>query len=330
MKAEKQLLNWGLLGTARINRGLIPALRKAKRSRLFAVASRDTEKAQAYAAEWKIPQAYGSYDELLADPDVDVVYNSLPNHLHVEWTMKAVEAGKHVLCEKPLALSVEDVEAVQAAAGRAGTIVAEAFMYLHHPQTLAVQELVASGTIGQILYMRGSFAYILTNEPQDIRWKPEMGGGSIWDVGCYPLSFAMRLAGAPIVEVMGMQRLYDTGVDGLFTGQVRFANDIFTQFDSGFIRPFTWGMEIYGSAGKILIPSPFKPEGKVPVQLVKDERVEKIRFPESLLYLGEVEDMEAAVLDGKSQRISLDQTKAHIAALCALIQSAEQGKAVRL
>ncbi len=137
-----KVLNWGLLSTARINRALIPPLRESKRNRLAAVASRSKDSADRYAREWKIPQAYGSYEELLADPEIDVIYNSLPNHLHAEWTIKAVEAGKHVLCEKPLALSVEEVDAVQDAAQRHGRVVAEAFMYRHHPQTLKAVELV--------------------------------------------------------------------------------------------------------------------------------------------------------------------------------------------
>src|SRR5688572_16225949 len=141
MTMANKVLNWGLLSTANINRALITPLRASKRNHLVAVASRTQESADKYAREWKISRAHGSYEALLTDPEIDVIYNPLPNHLHAEWTIKAVEAGKHVLCEKPLALSVEEVDAIQAAARKHGRIVMEAFMYRHHPQTLKVQEI---------------------------------------------------------------------------------------------------------------------------------------------------------------------------------------------
>ena len=151
-----KVLNWGLLSTARINNALIPPLRASKRNRLLAVASRTQEAADAYAREKEIPRAHGSYESLLADPEIDVIYNPLPNHLHAEWTIKAVEAGKHVLCEKPLALNVGEVDAMQTAARKHGRVVAEAFMYRHHPQTLKVQELIRSGSLGTLKLVRSS------------------------------------------------------------------------------------------------------------------------------------------------------------------------------
>src|SRR6185436_7827938 len=170
-------LNWGLLSTARINHALIPPLRASKRNHLLAVASRTQESAEKYAREKKIPRAHGSYESLLADPEIDVIYNPLPNHLHAEWTIKAVEAGKHVLCEKPLALNVDVVDAMQAAARKHGRVVAEAFMYRHHPQTLKVQELVKSGSLGTVKLIHGSFSFVLSHEG-DVRLNPEWGGGS--------------------------------------------------------------------------------------------------------------------------------------------------------
>jgi predicted dehydrogenase len=145
---SSKTLNWGLLSTARINRALIPSLRASKRNHLLAVASRSQESADVFAKKWKIPRTHGSYEALLADPEIDVIYNPLPNHLHAEWTVKALEAGKHVLCEKPLALSVGEVDTVAAAAQKHGRVVAEAFMYRHHPQTLKALELVRSGSLG--------------------------------------------------------------------------------------------------------------------------------------------------------------------------------------
>src|SRR5215510_1697063 len=172
---NNKVLNWGLLSTANINRALITPLRASKRNRLLAVGSRTQESADKYAREWKISRAHGSYEALLADPEIDVIYNPLPNHLHAEWTIKAVEAGKHVLCEKPLALNVDEVDAIQAAARKHGRVVMEAFMYRHHPQTLKVQELVKSGSIGTLKLIRGSFSFSLTRE-KDVRLDPAMGG----------------------------------------------------------------------------------------------------------------------------------------------------------
>src|SRR5919108_6187973 len=159
-----KVLNWGLLSTARINRALIPPLGASSRNRLLAVGSRSQQGADQYAQERNIPRAYGSYEALLADPEIDVIYNPLPNHLHAEWTIQAVEAGKHVLCEKPLALRVEEVDAIQSAARKHGRVVMEAFMYRHHPQTLKVQEIVKSDSLGDLKLMRGSFSYVLNRE----------------------------------------------------------------------------------------------------------------------------------------------------------------------
>ena len=253
-----KVLNWGLLSTARINRALITPLRASKRNQLLAVASRTQESADRYAREWKIPRAHGSYEALLADPEIDVIYNSLPNHLHAEWTIKAVEAGKHVLCEKPLALSVDEVDAIQEAARKHGRVVAEAFMYRHHPQTLKVQEIVKSGSLGTLKLIRGSFSFVLSREG-DVRLDPAMGGGSIWDVGCYPISYARTVVGENPLEVFGWQVTGPTGIDETFVGQMRFDNDVHAQFDCSFVIPFHAFMEIVGSEGTLNIPKPFKP-----------------------------------------------------------------------
>ncbi len=151
----KTKLKWGLLSTAHINRALIPVLQASKRNELAAVASRSQSTADAYAGEWRIPRAHGSYEALLADPEIDVIYNSLPNHLHAEWTIKALQAGKHVLCEKPMALTVDELNRMEAASKHSGKVLAEAFMYRHHPQTLKVKELVDSGALGDLQLIKG-------------------------------------------------------------------------------------------------------------------------------------------------------------------------------
>lgn len=324
-----KILNWGLLSTARINRALIPPLQVSKRNRLLAVGSRSQAAADAYAKERKISRAYGSYEALLADPEIDVIYNPLPNHLHAEWTIKAVEAGKHVLCEKPLTLSVDEVDAVKAAAQKHGRVVAEAFMYRHHPQTLKVQELVRSGSLGTLKLIRGSFSFLLAREG-DVRLTPEWGGGSIWDVGCYPISYARTVVGEEPLEVFGWQVTGPTGIDETFVGQMRFREDVHMQFDSSFVIPFHAFMEIVGSEGTLNIPHPFKPEVNEKVYLIRGDKIETIKVKGQELYIGEVEDMADAILLGKEPRVSLDDSRANVAVISALLTSARTGSPVRL
>jgi len=324
-----KVLHWGLLSTARINRALITPLRASKRNQLLAVASRTQESAEKYAHEWKIPRAHGSYEALLADPEIDVVYISLPNHLHAPWTIKAVEAGKHVLCEKPLALSVEEVDAVQSAARRHERVVMEAFMYRHHPQTLKVQEVVKSGTLGPLKLIRGSFSFALSREG-DVRLDPAMGGGSIWDIGCYPISYARTVVGAAPLDVFGWQVIGPTGIDDTFVGQMRFDHDLLVQFDSSFVIPFHAFMEIVGSEGTLNIPRPFKPETDEKIYLTRGEKTETIKVKGQELYIGEVENMADAILLGQEPRISLNDSRVNVAVICALLESARTGKVVKL
>jgi predicted dehydrogenase len=324
-----KVLNWGLLSTARINRALIPPLRASRRNQLLAVASRTQDAANKYARDWKISRPHGSYEALLADPEIDVIYNSLPNRFHAEWTIKAVEAGKHVLCEKPLALRVEEVDAIQSAARQHGRIVMEAFMYRHHPQTLKVQELVKNGSLGDLKLIRGSFTFVLSREG-DVRLDPALGGGSIWDIGCYPISYARTVVGAEPREVFGWQVTGPTGIDDTFAGQMCFANDIIAQFDSSFVVPFHSFMEIIGSEATLNIPRPFKPGTDEKIYLTRDDKTETLKIKGQELYLGEVEDMADAILLGREPRISLDDSRANVAVIRALLESARSGRSVKL
>jgi predicted dehydrogenase len=324
-----KVLNWGLLSTARINSALITPLRASKRNHLLAVGSRTQESAERYAREWKIPRAHGSYEALLADPEIDVIYNSLPNHLHAEWTIRAVEAGKHVLCEKPLALSVDEVDAMQEAARKHGRVVAEAFMYRHHPQTLKVQELIRNGSLGTLKLFRGSFSFVLSRDG-DVRLDPAMGGGSIWDVGCYPISYARTVLGENPLEVFGWQVTGKTGIDETFVGQMRFGGDVHAQFDCSFVIPFHTFVEIVGSEGTLSIPKPFKPDVNERIFITRDDKTETIKIKGQELYIGEVEDMADAILLGHAPRISLDDSRANVAVISALLESARAGKPVSL
>jgi predicted dehydrogenase len=322
-------LNWGLLSTARINRALIPPLHASKRTRLLAVASRSQSSAEAYAREWNIPRALGSYEALLADPEIDVIYNPLPNNRHAEWTVKALRAGKHVLCEKPMTLTLAEMDEIIAASRETGKIVTEAFMYRHHPQTLKVKEIVESGTLGKLQLIRGAFTFTLTREG-NYRSDPAMGGGSIWDVGFYPISYARTLVGAEPLEVFGWQVQGPSGVDESFIGQMRFGDGVLAQFDCGFASPFRSWMEIVGSEAILSIPDPFKPNHKAAVTLTRGDQAETPHMPGADLYMGEVDDLCDAIEHGRTPRITLTDSRANLAAILALLESARTGKPVTL
>jgi D-xylose 1-dehydrogenase (NADP+, D-xylono-1,5-lactone-forming) len=325
----EKVLNWGLLSTARINRALIPPLNASGRTRLLAVASRDQASADAYAREWNIPRAHGSYEALLADPEIDVIYNPLPNNLHAEWSIQAMRAGKHVLCEKPLALSLDEVDAMAAASRATGRVLAEAFMYRHHPQTLKVKELVAGGALGALQTIKGCFTFTLEREG-NFRYQKEMGGGSIWDVGCYPISYARMVAAAEPLEVFGWQVTGPGGYDETFLGQMRFANGVHGQFDSGFRAPLRTSIEIVGTGASLDIPVPFKPGRKEKIYLTRGDATEAIEINGPGLYAGEVEDMCDAILLGTPSRVSLDDSWANVRTILALLESAQTGNPVSL
>ena len=323
-------LRWGLLSTARINRALIPAIRGAARSELTTVASRTLERARDYAREWGIPRALASYEALLAAADVDVVYNSLPNHLHAEWTVRALEAGKHVLCEKPLALSVEDVDRISDACRRSGKVAAEAFMYRHHPLTAAVQAFAASGRLGTLHLYRGAFTFELTRAG-DVRLDPAMGGGSLWDVGCYPLSYANLIADAAPAEVFGWRRISDSGIDVEFAAMLRYADGATAQFDCGFAGPFRTEMEVVGSGGTLRIYRPFKTDERSRLEFTSAaDEIENVPFLADTAYAGEVADLEAVALDGRTPRVTLAESRRTVGTSVALYESARSGRIVRM
>jgi D-xylose 1-dehydrogenase (NADP+, D-xylono-1,5-lactone-forming) len=321
------LLRWGLLSTARINRLLIPAIRAASRSELTTVASRTRDRAERYAAEWHIPRALGSYEALLDDPDIDIIYISLPNSLHVEWTVRALNAGKHVLCEKPLALTVQDVERIREAAERSARVAAEAFMYRHHPLTQEAHRIVRSGQLGEVQIVSGAFTFPLTREG-DVRLDPALGGGSLWDVGCYPVSYACMLMEAAPIEVFGWQRLSPTGVDLAFAGMMRFGNGAIAQFDSGFLGPFRAEMEVAGTSATLAIERPFRTDDRSRLLLTIEDTTESLAFPAQAPFAGEIADMEAAALGDAPPRVTLLESRRTVATISALYQSARTARAV--
>lgn len=324
-----RVLGWGLLGTARINRAVIPPLRVSSGNELVAVASRDPAKAAAYAREWGIERAHGSYEALLSDPGVDAVYIPLPNHLHAEWAIRAARAGKHVLCEKPLALSVSEVDDMEAAAREGGVVLAEAFMYRHHPQTLRVKELVDGGAIGAVRFVRGTFSAPLSR-PDDVRLRREWGGGCLWDVGCYPLSFTRFLLGQEPLEVFGSQVLGPSGIDETFAGQLVFREGVLAQIDAGFRSPFRAELEVVGTSGTIRVRHPWKPVPDQPILLRRGEETESVAVAECDGYLLEIEDLAEAAVAGRPPRVSLAESRGNVATIVALLGSAREGRPVRL
>jgi len=330
-----ETIRWGLLSTARINQRLIPAIRLSTRGVLAAVASRDEAKAKSYAQQWEIPLAFGSYQAMLDSGSIDAVYISLPNHLHAEWTIRALNAGVHVLCEKPFAITLDQVDSMIAASQRTGRFLAEAFMYRHHPQTRAAFEWVRSGRLGKISLVRGAFTYA-TEADDGIYLVPEFGGGCLWDVGCYPLSFAQYLYGEAPQSVFGMQILGKTGVDETFTGQMYYSSSRLAQITASLSSPYFTSLEIFGALGRLQIERPyvelpdghrlaFYPKKGTPVEIPVPRG-----SPETDPYRLEVEDLHAAIQDGAPQGVSLAESREHIRTILALYQSARAGQAVKI
>ena len=317
-------LGWGILGPGRIAPRIVRAVADCPRAELVAVASRDGARAAAFAEAHGIPGAFGSYDALLAAPDVDVVYIALPNHLHAEWTVHALQAGKHVLCEKPLALTVDEVDAIATAADRAGRIAVEAFMYLHHLQILRAIDFARGGALGRLELITGTFSFFLT-QPEDPRIDPTMGGGSLWDVGCYPVSFARRVAGEEPDGVGAFARFDERGVDRTFIGQLHFPSGLLAQFDSGFAAPDRQRIEIVGGDATLVVDCPFltAPDGPPPSLTVwRAGEATRVDVPSMDQVLAEVEDLTAAILDGVTPRVDLAFSRGSIAALVRLDRAA--------
>ena len=323
-------LSWGLLSTAHINRRLIPPIKSSKRNQLSAVGSRDEARARQYAQEWGIPKAYASYEALLADPEIDVIYNSLPNSLHAEWTIKALQAGKHVLCEKPMTIRLEEIDAVAEAAQKAGKIVAEAFMYRHHPQTIQVKELIDAGKIGELRLVRGAFSFNMLDQSKNVRLDRTLGGGCLWDVGCYPVSYTRYLVGAEPIKVFGMQETNSSDIDIHFVGQLQFPGQVFAQFDSSFRTAYRTHLEVVGSEGTLTVLHPFTPGRREVIKLNREDKTQDIPIRAPELYSGEVEDMADAILLGKPPRVSIGDSRSNIKTLLALYQSALSGQPVPL
>ncbi len=322
------ILRWGILGTARINRRVIPAIRRTGRSRLLAVASRSGARAEAYASEWEIPRACAGYQALLDDPAIDAVYIPLPNSEHVPWTLAAIAAGKHVLCEKPMALNAADIDRIHAAATAAKVVVEEGFMYRHEPLTAKVLELVHGGALGTVHAIVSGFTFSLVRA-NDVRLDATLGGGALWDVGGYPVTYAQLLTGRGPKMVFGSAQWHAGGVDTEFMGMLRYPGGATATVYAGFHASLRTWLEVLGSDGALTVPNPFKPGIRETLELERNGRVETITVAGSAeLFVREIADFEAAVLDGAPPVVTLADSRDAAATLSALVDSARDATAL--
>ena len=308
-------IKWGVLGTANIARGCtIPGMQLAENCERYAIAGRSLEKAEQFRAEFGFEKAYGSYEALLADPAVEAVYIPLPNTLHYEWVIKAAKAGKHILCEKPLAPSAKQAAEMQAAARENGTILMEAFAYLHSPLIAAIKAELDKGTIGAVRYLENAFVtsdYDLSN----IRMRKETLGGSLYDLGCYCISQAIWLLGEP-ESVCAVADFSDQGVDRLATGILRYANGARAAFTCGMALPTEQykrldRLQIHGTKGVLRTDAEFNQAGHLSFQVVTDGQVvtRYIDVPQN--YSLEVEQLGRCIAFGEQPHVSADFTLAN-------------------
>jgi xylose dehydrogenase (NAD/NADP) len=319
----------GFLSTANINQLLLSGARASDRVRVLAVASRDNARARAYAREHDIERSYGSYEELLADPDVEAVYVPLPNSMHVEWSIRALEAGKHVLCEKPFSRRPDEVERAFDLAERTGLTLMEAFMYRHHPQTRRVKQLVDEGAIGQLRAAQAVHAFDLLarSGPEDIRMRAELEGGALMDVGCYCVSYFRLLAGEP-ERVVGEVVPADTGVDLAFHGLLRFAGDVVAQFVGSFALPPRQHLELYGDSGTLVVEAPWRLDFGGRLLLRRGTETEQVEVGEADSYRLQLENLAAAVRGEEAPLLGREDALAQARAIAALYRSAESEQSV--
>ena len=313
----------GLLSTANINRAILAGAAKTDRVDVVAVGSRDAERAEAYAAEHGLATAHSSYQALLADPDVEAVYISLPNGMHHAWTMEALAAGKHVLCEKPYTRHPGEAEEAFDAADAAGLVLAEAFMYRHHPQTAAVARLVADAAVGRLCAVKATFTFPL-HDLSDVRALPELDGGALMDVGCYCVSGIRLLAGEP-EHVRGEQVTGTTGIDMAFHGTLRCADDVVGQFEASFRSPQRQSLEAVGEDGVLVVEAPWRLDWGGRVTLRRDGETEVVEVEGADSYTRELENLADAIEGGAPALLGRADAVGQARVIDALYRSAASG-----
>jgi xylose dehydrogenase (NAD/NADP) len=321
-------LRWGILGVAKINNRLLPAFKTARNADLRAIASRSTDKAKAATAAAGIPTAHGSYDALLADPGIDAVYIPLPNTLHDEWTRKAAEAGKHVLCEKPLTPTAPEAEALVEFCQSKGVRLMDGFMWPHHPRTRQLRKLIDSGAIGPVRRVTGAFTFLLPLDPANIRLQPATAGGSLLDVGCYPV-YGIRWAFGAEPKSVRATATYRHGVDLNLTGTMDFGDGRAGVFDCGFDLPMRQWLEITGTEGVIRVPEMWVPDKPVSFELQRGEGPREWVTSEDTDQIAcMLEDFGDAVLTGRDPLPLPDEAVKSLRVMDALAKSAREGREV--
>jgi predicted dehydrogenase len=326
-------IHWGVLSTARIGvEKVIPAMQKGIFAEIVALASRDIERAQKVAVGLRIPKAYGSYEELLADKEIEAVYIPLPNHLHVEWTLKSLEAGKHVLCEKPLGLDLKQVEYLQdKVRSFPSLIVMEAFMYRFHPQWQAIRKLIDEGRIGELRHIHSFFSYFNIN-PMDIRNKAEIGGGGLLDIGCYCISLSRFLFKDEPHRVFGSIE-YDPKlkIDRLTSGVLEFEKGTSTFTCSTQLSNHQFA-DVLGTRGKIEIENPFtpSPENSTTVVLHGESGKKEIAFEACNQYTIQGEMFSQAIINKTAAPTPLEDAVANMRVIDRIVESAQKGGWVKI
>jgi xylose dehydrogenase (NAD/NADP) len=326
-------VRWGILGCARIaERAIIPALKQAKDAELLGIAARDASRARKWAVRFAIPRAYPDYDALLEDPDIDAVYIPLPNHLHAPWATRAARAGKHVLCEKPLALDGREAARMFLAADRAGVRLLEAFMYRFHPLFETALRLANGGGIGEVRTVRSTFTFRLASGLEDYRWAPEMGGGSLYDVGCYPLNAARTIFQGEPVSVYARARFDGKrGIDMAAALVLEFPGGRQALLDCAFDAAFQSELEIAGTDGRIVVPRAFSAKQfDVAIEIHGDDKVRTVLVPAANAYVRMIRHFQDAILRGRPLRYGEADARGNARLLAAALRSAKSGRAVRL
>ncbi len=325
-------INWGILGAANIAvKKVIPAMQSGEFCKIEAIASRDLEKAKRAAADLNIPKSYGSYEDLLNDSEIDAIYNPLPNNLHFEWTKKAAEAGKHVLCEKPLGMNADEVRKLIAIRDKTGVKIQEAFMVRTHPVWLKVRELIKSGKIGELQVIAGFFSYF-NDDKSNIRNKKEMGGGALMDIGCYCINISRFIFEDEPQKISSLiMKDSDTGIDKLTSAMMDFPGGHATFTCSTQLVPYQ-RMQFFGAKGRIEVEIPFNIPPETSTRIFIDDgsdlyskNIEKIEFPAADQYTIQGDLFSKAILENAEQAISLEDSFANMAAIDAVFRSAETG-----
>lgn len=324
-------LRWGVVGTAGIAvRSVIPGIQASETGELTAIASRDLAKAEETAAKLGIPKAYGSYEEIVSDPEIDAIYVPLPNHLHMEWSIRAMEAGKHVLCEKPIAMNAEEAQRMADAAEKYGVHLAEAFMYRHHPRYEEIAKIVASGEIGELRGIHGTFTFNNAGDAKNVRYRKDWGGGSIYDVGCYPLSAARLITGAEpeAVTVHALISPEHDNVDMMASGIAEFPNGVALTFDCGMWAAFRNTLEILGTDGRIEVPSAYIGDATYYVHTKDGKR--EVKQPELNQYALQADAFARNVWHEQPVRFAPSDAVANMRVIDACLASAYTRKRVTL